>query len=93
MPSSPSQGSHRAQVAGPEQQPRLIPQIRATLPYRSTGRHYLSTWTFMFIGSLPMAMVAESFSWQITMSGGGAMFLLISLGLELFRPYLRQWKI
>jgi len=32
-------------------------------------------------------------SWQIAISGGAAMFLLISLGMGLLRPYLRRLKI
>ena len=44
----------------------------------------------MFIGSLPMLMVAEVFSCQIAFSGGATMFLLISLVLGVFRPHLRR---
>ena len=48
---------------------------------------------FMFIGSLPMALVADVFGWQMALSGGAFLFLLIALGLGLFRPSLRQLKI
>ena len=70
--------------------------LQLTVPREMQGR-VLSLWYvgagFMFVGSLPMAMVAEAFGWQIAISGGAVMFLLISLGLGLFRPYLRQLKI
>jgi len=70
-----------------------------TATYRAIGDagRVLSLWYvgagFMFIGPLPMAIVAETFSWQIAISGGAARFLLISLGLGLLRPYLGRLTI
>jgi hypothetical protein len=70
--------------------------LQLTVPSEMQGR-VLSLWYvgagFMFIGPLPMAMVAEAFNGKITINGGAAMFLLISLGLGLLRPYLRRLKI
>ena len=47
---------------------------------------------FMFIGPLPMAMVAKALNGKIAIIGRAAMFLLISLELGLLRPYLRRLK-
>ena len=70
--------------------------LQLTVPSEMQGR-VLSLWYlgagFMFIGSLPMTMVAEAFSWQIAISGGAAIFLLIALGLGLIRPHLRRLRI
>ena len=48
---------------------------------------------FMFIGSLPMALVGDALNWPIAMGGGATMFLLVALVLGLCRPTLRRLKI
>lgn len=67
--------------------------LQLTVPSEMQGR-ILSLWYvgagFMFIGSLPMAMVADVFGWQVAISGGATIFLLISLVLGVFRPHLRR---
>ena len=70
--------------------------LQLSVPSEMQGR-ILSLWYigagFMFIGSLPMALVTDAFGWQMALSGGAFLFLLIALGLGLFRPSLRQLKI
>ena len=48
---------------------------------------------FMFIGSLPMALVAERISWPAALAGGAALCLAGTLVMGVWRPTLRQLRI
>lgn len=48
---------------------------------------------FMFIGSLPMALVAERISWPAALAGGAALCLACTLIMGVWRPTLRQLRI
>jgi MFS family permease len=70
--------------------------LQLTVPAELQGR-VLSLWYvsagLMFIGALPMAVVAEALSWPISIAGGAALFLLVALWLGVWRPALRHLKV
>ena len=70
--------------------------LQLTVPSEMQGR-ILSIWYvgagLMFIGSLPMALVADVLTWPIAMAGGAVIFLLVAALLGLYRPTLRHLKI
>ena len=78
----------------------LIPMIttilQLTVPTEFQGR-VLSLWYLsaglMFVGSLPMAVVADTLSWPIAITGGAAIYLCIAFWLGLWRPTLRRLKV
>jgi hypothetical protein len=47
----------------------------------------------MFIGALPMSVVAETLSWPIAIAGGAGLFLLVALWLGVWQPALRRLKV
>ena len=48
---------------------------------------------FMFIGSLPMALVADWVSWPAALAGGAGLCLACTLVLGVWRPTLRRLRI
>ena len=48
---------------------------------------------FMFIGSLPMALVADRVSWPAALAGGAGLCLGCTLVLGVWRPTLRRLRI
>lgn len=48
---------------------------------------------FMFIGSLPMALVADWVSWPAALAGGAGMCLACTLVLGVWRPTLRRLRV
>jgi MFS family permease len=70
--------------------------LQLSVPPEMQGR-ILSLWYIgaglMFIGSFPMAVVAEALGWPVATSGGAALFLLVVAWLGLWRPTLRQLKV
>ena len=48
---------------------------------------------FMFIGSLPMALVADWVSWPAALAGGATLCLACTLVLGVWRPTLRRLRI
>jgi MFS family permease len=70
--------------------------LQLTVPSEMQGR-VLSLWyvsaALMSIGSLPMAVVADTFGWRIAIGGGAALYLLVALWLGVWRPTLRHLKV
>ena len=76
--------------------PMITTILQLTVPSEFQGR-VLSLWYvaagLMFVGSLPMALVADALSWPIAITGGAAMYLCIALYMGLWRPHLRNLKV
>ena len=76
--------------------PMITTILQLTVPSEFQGR-VLSLWYvaagLMFVGSLPMALVADALSWPIAITGGAAMYLCIALYMGLWRPHLRHLKV
>lgn len=70
--------------------------LQLTVPAELQGR-VLSLWYvsagLMFIGALPMAVVAEALGWPVAIAGGAALFLLVALWLGVWRPALRRLRV
>ncbi len=76
--------------------PMITTILQLTVPTEFQGR-VLSLWYLsaglMFVGALPMAMVADAVSWPIAITGGAVLYLLIAFWLGLWRPTLRRLKV
>jgi MFS family permease len=76
--------------------PMITTILQLTVPTEFQGR-VLSLWYLsaglMFVGALPMAMVADAVSWPIAITGGAVFYLLIAFWLGLWRPTLRRLKV
>ena len=70
--------------------------LQLTAPREIHGR-LLSIWTLsaalMFIGSLPMGVVADTLGWRVALSGGACLCLTVFLCLGIWRPTLRRLRI
>ena len=70
--------------------------LQLTVPSELQGR-VMSLWYlsagFMFIGSLPMALVADWVSWPVALAGGAVASLAFTLVLALGRPTLRRLEV
>ena len=70
--------------------------LQLSVPTEFQGR-VMSVWyvsaALMFIGSYPMTLVAEHFSWIAAFSGGAAIYLTVALVLGVWRPTLRQLRV
>ncbi len=70
--------------------------LQLTAPREIHGR-LLSIWTLsaalMFIGSLPMGVVADTLGWRVALSGGASLCLTVFLCLGIWRPTLRRLRI
>ena len=70
--------------------------LQLTVPRELQGR-VLSLWYLsaglMFVGALPIGFVADTLSWPVAISGGAAIYLVISVWLGLWRPVLRQLRV
>ena len=67
--------------------------LQLSVPQELQGR-VMSIWYasagFMFIGSLPMALVADLVSWPIALAGGATICFAFTLWLAIARPTLRR---
>ena len=76
--------------------PMITTILQLTVPTEFQGR-VLSLWYLsaglMFVGALPMAMVADAVNWPIAITGGAVLYLLIAFWLGLWRPTLRRLKV
>jgi len=76
--------------------PMITTILQLTVPTEFQGR-VLSLWYLsaglMFVGALPMAMVADAVNWPIAITGGAVLYLLIAFWLGLWRPALRRLKV
>ena len=70
--------------------------LQLTVPTELQGR-VLSLWYLsaglMFIGGLPMTLVADAASWTVAIAGGAAICLVVGVWLGLWRPTLRRLKL
>ena len=70
--------------------------LQLTVPAELQGR-VMSLWYvsagLMFIGSLPMALVADLVSWPLALAGGATVSLAFTLWLAVWRPTLRRLQI
>ena len=70
--------------------------LQLTVPPELLGR-ILSLWllsaSLHYIGALPLGIVADAFSWPISVTSGAALFLLAVLWLGVWRPTLRRMKV
>ena len=70
--------------------------LQLTVPQELQGR-VMSIWYvsagFMFIGSLPMAYVADQVGWTMALAGGAVICLVFTLWLAILRPTLRRLEI
>ena len=70
--------------------------LQLTVPQELQGR-VMSLWYvsagFMFIGSLPMALVADLVSWPLALAGGAVICFAFTLYLAIWRPTLRRLEI
>ena len=70
--------------------------LQLTAPPEMHGR-LLSIWTLsaalMFIGALPMGVLAETLGWQTALAGGAGACLVVFICLGIFRPTLRRLDI
>ena len=67
--------------------------LQLTVPSELQGR-VMSLWYvsagLMFIGSLPMAVVADFVSWPLALAGGAVVSFAFTLWLAIWRPTLRR---
>ena len=67
--------------------------LQMTAPREMHGR-LLSIWTLaaalMFIGALPMGVVADRLGWDVALAGGAGLCLAVFLILGVWRPTLRR---
>ena len=70
--------------------------LQLTVPPELLGR-ILSLWllsaSLHYMGALPLGIVADAFSWPISVTGGAALFMLAVLWLGVWRPTLRRMKV
>ena len=70
--------------------------LQLTVPAELQGR-VLSLWYLsaglMFVGGLPMALVADAVNWTTAIGGGAALYLAVALWLGLWRPTLRRLRV
>ena len=70
--------------------------LQLTVPSELQGR-VMSLWYvsagLMFIGSLPMAVVADFVSWPLALAGGAVVSFAFTLWLAIWRPTLRRLQI
>ena len=70
--------------------------LQLSVPQELQGR-VMSLWYvsagFMFIGSLPMALVAELVNWPVALAGGATICFAFTLWLAILRPTLRRLEI
>ena len=70
--------------------------LQLSVPQELQGR-VMSLWYvsagFMFIGSLPMALVADLVSWPIALAGGATICFAFTLWLAILRPTLRRLEV
>lgn len=70
--------------------------LQLTVPQELQGR-VMSLWYvsagFMFIGSLPMALVADLVSWPVALAGGATICFAFTLWLAILRPTLRRLEV
>ena len=70
--------------------------LQLTVPQELQGR-VMSLWYvsagFMFIGSLPMAYVADQVGWTLALAGGAVICFAFTLYLAILRPTLRRLEI
>ena len=65
-------------------------------PRRTPGpgnEHLVRFGGFMFIGSFPMTVVADTLGWTAAFAGGAAIYLLIAFILGVLRPTLRRLDV
>ena len=76
--------------------PMITTVLQLTVPSEFQGR-VLSLWYLsaglMFVGALPLAVVADALSWPIAVTGGAALYLCIAAYLGLWRPHLRHLRV
>ncbi len=67
--------------------------LQLSVPTELQGR-VLSLWYIsaglMFIGALPMAVVADVLNWTVAISGGAFVFMVVAFCLVLWQPALRR---
>ena len=70
--------------------------LQLSVPAELQGR-VMSIWYvsagFMFIGSFPMTVVADTLGWIAAFAGGAAIYLLIAFILGVLRPTLRRLDV
>ena len=70
--------------------------LQLTAPPEMHGR-LLSIWTLsaalMFIGALPMGVVADTLGWNVALAGGAGLCLTVFLCLGVWRPTLRRLEL
>ena len=70
--------------------------LQLSVPSELQGR-VMSLWYvsagLMFIGSLPMAVVADLVSWPLALAGGAVISLVFTVWLAIWRPTLRRLQI
>ena len=70
--------------------------LQLSVPQELQGR-VMSLWYvsagFMFIGSLPMALVADLVRWPIALAGGATICFAFTLWLAILRPTLRRLEV
>ena len=70
--------------------------LQLSVPQELQGR-VMSLWYvsagFMFIGSLPMALVADLVSWPLALAGGATICFAFTLWLAILRPTLRRLEV
>ena len=70
--------------------------LQLSVPQELQGR-VMSLWYvsagFMFIGALPMALVADLVSWPLALAGGAAVCFAFTLWLAIVRPTLRRLEV
>ena len=70
--------------------------LQLSVPQELQGR-VMSLWYvsagFMFIGSLPMAFVADVVSWPVALAGGATICFGFTLWLAIWRPTLRRLEV
>ncbi len=70
--------------------------LQLSVPQELQGR-VMSIWYasagFMFIGSLPMSLVADHIGWPIALAGGAVICFVFTLWLAILRPTLRRLEI
>ena len=70
--------------------------LQLSVPAELQGR-VMSIWyvsaAFMFIGSFPMSVVADTLGWTAALAGGAVIYLGISFILGVVRPTLRRLQV
>jgi MFS family permease len=70
--------------------------LQLSIPSELQGR-VMSIWyvsaAFMFIGSFPMTIVADTLGWTAAFAGGAAIYLAIAFILGIVRPTLRRLEV